>query len=112
MSNTANVMNLLSTYSTVQEPKATKAVNEERITVGKVFLQPTGGKNGKPLNYSYCYFGLSDASGFIVGFSCSNRKMLELVASKAFSSEITKDITEAFKQYAEKNAALGHVVIK
>lgn len=106
MSNTSNVMALMEKYSTTPV-KEKKEENPHRVTVGNVFVQPTGGKNGKPFNFSYCYFGMKKDGQSIAGFSMSNKSMLEAVAAGLFS----EDFATAFAEYAEKFAK-DHVVMK
>lgn len=82
--------------------------NPHRVTVGRVFIQPTGGK-GKPYNFTYGYFGMMDAAGkFIAGFSMANVKMLEAVQAEL----LPKDFAKCFEAYAAKHMAEGNAVIK
>lgn len=109
MSNTANVMELMEKYAPATPQGDKKEPNPNRVILGKVFIQPTGGKGTKPFNYSYGYFGILDATGnFVAGFSMSNKAMLESVSAGALS----EDFTKCFAAYAEKFAAEGHVVLK
>ena len=94
----------------VKEENLAKA---KRITVGSVFIQPTGGKGGKELNYSFCYFGMTakneeEQDAFVAGFSMSNRAMLESVKAGLLSN----DFAEAFNKFAETYAPEGHIVLK
>jgi len=96
MSNTKRVMDLMNKYATETAPKA-KVVNEARVTVGKVFMQPT--KNGT--NFKYCYYGMTDASGsFVAGFNMSNKAMLEAVNQGL----LPKEFLGTFEAYATKYA--------
>ena len=70
-----------------------------RVTAGNLFMQPSGGKEGKPLNYSYCYFGINDEQGnFIAGFNMANKAMLTAVHQGALS----QDFLPLFDSYATK----------
>lgn len=83
--------------------------NPNRVTVGQVFIQPTGGKGTKPLNFTYGYYGMMDASGkFVAGFSMPNIKMLEAVEA----GMLPKAFATCFDAYAAKHMASGHAVIK
>ena len=107
VSSTAKIMALAEKYSTVKETKE-KEENVNRVTLGNMFMQPTGGKDGKPLNFAYAYFGITDATGKgIAGFSCSNMAMMQMV-EKGLLSE--KCLT-LFEKYADKHAAT-QVILK
>lgn len=83
--------------------------NPHRVTVGQVFIQPTGGKSGKPWNFTYGYYGMLDKAGkFVAGFSMSNLKMLEAVEA----GMLPKDFAKCFEAYAAKHMAAGNAVIK
>lgn len=99
MSNTSNVMEMMEKYSTNKEGKATKEINEKRVQVGNVFMQPTK----KNTNYKFCYFGTYIAdeeqpSGkrFVAGFNMSNKAMLEMVQNGMLS----QDFAKCFEKYA------------
>jgi len=86
---------------------------EKRITVGNVFIQPTGGKAGKPLNYAFCYFGMTakneeEQDAFVAGFSMNNRAMLEACNAGLLSEAFAV----AFEKYAETYATEGEIVLK
>ena len=86
---------------------------EKRIVVGNVFMQPTGGKAGKPLNYSFCYYGMTakneeEQEAFVAGFSMNNRAMLESVKAGLLSEAFAT----AFNKYAETYAPEGIIVLK
>lgn len=102
----------LSKYVLAGQTPATKdegSSNPHRVTVGSVFIQPTGGKGTKPYNFSYGYFGMLDSTGkFIAGFSMSNVKMLEAVAAGGLSEAFKI----AFDEYAKVHMNQGHIVIK
>ena len=79
--------------------KEVSQAKQLRVVEGKLFMQPSGGKDGKALNYSYCYFGINDQDGnFIAGFNMSNKAMLTAVNSGALSS----DFLPLFDAYANK----------
>lgn len=89
--------------------KVTAESNPHRVTVGQVYIQPTGGKGTKPFNFTYGYFGMLDATGkHISGFSMPNIKMLEAVQAGLLS----KDFAKCFEAYAAKHMAEGNAVIK
>ena len=91
---------LLNKYATTPVSTA-NATNPHRVVQGNVFMQPTGGKNGKPFNFSYCYFGIrSKAGDYCGGFSMSNKGMLESVEAGALS----KDFIKLFEAFATANA--------
>lgn len=99
VSATAKIMALAEKYSTPKESKE-KVENPHRVTLGRLFMQPTGGKDGKALNFSYPYFGIVDATGKgVAGFSCSNMAMLQMVEQGLLSDKCL----ELFEKYAEQH---------
>lgn len=108
MSNTSNVMALMEKYSATPAKKeaVVSAAKAKRIAVGNLFIQPTGGKAGKPLNYSYCYVGINGDEGFIAGFNMGTRNLLELVASGMISDKFA----DLFAKYAEAYGATETVM--
>ena len=109
--NTANAMDYLARFAPKAAEKATKEdslAKQHRVSVGTVFMQPTGGKNGAALNFSYCYFGVTDSNGnFIGGFNMDNKAMLLLVSQGALG----KEFLSTFDSYANKYAS-KHTIIK
>ena len=92
-------------------PKAASKVNakedslakQHRVTEGKIFMQPSGGKDGKPLNFSYCYFGMNDSEGnFVAGFNMSNKAMLLAVHQGLLSQEFLSTFDAYANKYADK----------
>lgn len=78
-----------------------------RVTIGNIYMQPTGGKDGKALNFSYPYFGIVDAAGKgVAGFSCSNMAMLQMVEQGLLSDKCL----ELFEKYAEQHK--GQIILK
>ena len=70
-------------------------------------MQPTGGKNGASLNFSYCYFGVTDPTGnFIGGFNMDNKAMLLLVSQGALG----KEFLAAFDSYANKYGTKNTII--
>ena len=107
VSATAKIMALAEKYSTPRVDKE-KTEHPHRITLGRMYMQPTGGKDGKPLNFSYPYFGIVDATGKgIAGFSCSNMAMLQMVEQGLLSDKCL----ELFEKYADKHSK-EHIVLK
>lgn len=93
---------------TTPTAKAKDTSNPHRVTVGQVFIQPTGGK-GKPFNFTYGYYGMLDKTGkFVTGFSMSNIKMLEAVSEGL----LPKAFLTAFEAYAAKCVEAGENAIK
>ena len=100
----SKVTDLLNKYASPATPKPKSGEEKGRVTVGRVFCQPT--KDGT--NYKTCYWGFLDATGkFISGFTMNNAKALELVNQGVLS----KDCLETFKVYAEQNFAQGRQVL-
>lgn len=95
-------------YLTKYAPKLAEKADKEsslakmaRVSIGNLFMQPSGGKDSKPLNYSYCYYGINDQDGnFIAGFNMSNKAMLMAVHQGALSN----DFLVIFEAYATKYA--------
>ena len=106
VSATAKIMALAEKYSTPKESKE-RVENPHRVVLGNIFMQPTGGKDGKALNFAYPYFGIVDTTGKgIAGFSCSSRAMLEMVERGL----LTEKCLELFEKYAEQHK--GQVILK
>lgn len=103
----STVNQLMSKYAQPVAPKQKSQVNPHRVQVGSMFMQPTGGKGGKPYNFSYCYFGVYAKDGqFIGGFSMSNAAMLQMVEAKA----LDKSFLSLFEAYAEEHGKTETVI--
>lgn len=103
----STVNQLINKYAQPVAPKQKSEVNPHRVQVGSMFMQPTGGKAGKPYNFSYAYYGVYAKDGsFIGGFSMSNAAMLAMVEAGALG----KGFLALFEAYAEKHAATETVI--
>ena len=103
---TLSAMNMMAKYAPKLAEKAEKEsslAKVARVSIGNLFIQPSGGKDSKPLNYSYCYYGINDQDGnFIAGFNMSNKAMLMAVHQGALS----QDFLVLFEAYATKYAGM------
>jgi len=105
-----NASTLMSKYAKFEvKVKTTEATNPHRVTLGNLFMQPTGGKASKPFNFSYCYLGMIGKTGkFIGGFSMSNMALLEAIEA----GHLDKSFYALFEAYAETHVAQEREVLK